>query len=108
MGSAIHAADCLIWSTRQAGDLGCLFKRRLVGSERLVEVLGRGVDEGLVNPALVGDLGQPGVEQNHVRAGVDGKVHDVFLAGFRLAGIHRHGAARIDEDDARIRMRLVR
>ena len=35
-------------------------------------------------------------------------MHDVFLAGFRLGRIDRHGAARIDEDDARVRVRLVR
>ena len=66
----------------------------LVGGLHLVEVGGRGVDEGLVGPALVGDVGQPGIEQREVGAGVDGKVHDVVLAGLDFAGIDRHGSAR--------------
>ena len=92
----------------QPGDLRRVLERGLVGGNRLVEILGGRVDEGLVDPALVGDLGQPGVEQHHVRAGVDGKVHDVFLASLGLGGVDRNRAARIDEDDACLRMRLVR
>ena len=50
---------------------------------------------------LLGDVGQPGVEQREVGARVDREVHDVVLAGFDLAGVDRHGAARIDDDDPR-------
>ena len=96
-----YLVDC------QTGDLGSLFQGCAVGGERLVEILGRGVDERLIYPAFVGDLGQPGVEQHHVRARVHGKVHDVFLARFRLGGVDRDRPSRIDEDDARLRMRLV-
>ena len=84
----------------QAGDLRCLLEAGLVGCHRLVEVVGRGGDEGLVGPALLGDVGEPGVEQREIGAGIDGKMHHVVLAGLDLAGIDRHGAARIDDDDA--------
>ena len=79
---------------REPGDLRRLLERRLVGGERLVEVLGRGGDEGLVGPALLGDVGQPGIEQREVGAGVDGEMHHAVLAGFDLAGIDGDGAAR--------------
>ena len=72
----------------------------------LVEVLGRGGDEGLVGPALVGDVGQPGVEQDEVGAGIDREMHDVVLAGLDFAGIDRDRAARVDDDDARLLERL--
>ena len=85
---------------RQAGDPCRLFKARLVGGDRLVEVLGRGRDEGLVGPALVGDVGEPGVEQREIGAGVDREMHHAVFAGFDLAGVDRHRAARIDDDDA--------
>ena len=58
-GSAIHAADLRDLLGGKAGDLGRLLERRLVRGERLVEVVGRCGDELLVDPALVGDLGQP-------------------------------------------------
>ena len=73
----------------------------MLAADGLVEVVGRGGDERLVGPALVGDVGEPGVEQREVGARVDREVQHVVLAGFDLAGIDRHGAPRIDDDDAR-------
>ena len=51
---------------REAGDLGGIGEARLVGGNHLVEVLGRGRDERLVDPALLGNVGQPRVEQRKV------------------------------------------
>ena len=84
----------------QAGDLRRLLEARLVGRHRLVEVLGRSGDEGLVGPALLVDVGQPGVEQGEVGARIDREMHHAVLAGLDLAGIDGHGTARIDDDDA--------
>ena len=92
----------------EAGDRRRIGKRRPVGGQRLVEVLGRGADEGLVQPALLGDVGEDRVEQHQVGAGLDGEVQDAVLAGLDLARSDRRGAARIDDDDARRRMRLAR
>ena len=55
---------------------------------------------------FVGDVGEPGVEQREIGAGIDRKMHDAILAGFDLAGIDRHRAARIDDDDAALLDRL--
>ncbi len=81
----------------------CAASSRLVllAADGLVEILGRGGDEGLVGPALVRDVGEPGVEQREVGARVDGKVHHAVLAGFDLTGVDGDGAARVDDDDAR-------
>ena len=53
----------------------------------------------LVDPALVGDVGEPGVEERQVRSRIDRKVHHAVLAGLDLAGVDRHRAPRVDEDD---------
>ena len=90
----------------EAGDARRVFEARLVAGKRLVEVLGRCGDERLVGPALVGDVGEPGVEQRKIGPGIDGKMHHAVLAGFDLAGIDRHRAARIDDDDAALLDRL--
>ena len=71
-----------------------------MAGKRLVEILGRCRDERLVGPALVRDVGEPGVEQRKIGSGIDGKVHHAVLAGFHLAGIDGYGAAWIDDDDA--------
>ena len=71
----------------------------MLAGEGLVEVLGRGGDERLVDPALVGDVGEERIEEREVGAGVDSEVQHVVLAGLDLAGIDRHGAPRIDDDD---------
>ena len=84
----------------ETGDPRRFFEARLVAGDRLVEVLGRCRDEGLVGPALVGDVGEPRVEQREIGAGIDRKVHDAILAGFDLAGVDGDRAARIDDDDA--------
>ena len=90
----------------EAGEARRLFEARLVAGDRLVEVLGRGGDERLIGPALFGDVGEPSVEQRKIGAGIDREMHDAILAGFNLAGVHRHGAARIDDDDAALLDRL--
>ena len=66
---------------------------------RDVALEGRGGDEVLVDPALVGDVGEKRVEQRQVGAGLDLQVQHVVLAGLDFAGIDRHRAARIDDDD---------
>ena len=92
----------------EAGDFGRLLQRGLVGRDRLVEAGRAGGEELLVHPALLGDVGQPGVEQREVGAGVDREVQDVVLAGLDLAGVDRDRAARVDDHDSRGRMRLAR
>ena len=91
----------------EAGDRGRIGQGRLVGGQRLVEILGRGADERLVLPTLLGNVGEDGVEQHQVGPGLDGEMEDAVLAGFDLAHRYRRGAARIDDDDARRRMRLA-
>ena len=90
----------------EAGDPRRFLEAGLVGGERLVEILGRGGDERLVGPALIRDVGQPGVEQREIGAGIDREMHHAVLARFHLAGVHGHRAARIDDDDARLLNRL--
>ena len=63
--------------------------------------------KSLVDPALVGDVGEDRVEQREVGAGVDGEVEDVVLARLDLAGVDRHRPARIDDDDPRLGVRLA-
>ena len=50
----------------QAGDPRGFFEARFVCSECFVEILGRCRDERLVGPALVRDVGEPGVEQSKI------------------------------------------
>ena len=38
----------------------------------------------LIDPALVDDVGEEGVEQSQIRAGVDLQVQDVVLSGLHL------------------------
>jgi hypothetical protein len=54
----------------KASDTRSLVETSFVGRARFVEILGRGIDKGLVGPALVPDVGQPGIEQRQVRAGI--------------------------------------
>ena len=91
----------------EPGDLRSVLEARLVGRHRLVEVVGRGGDEVLVGPALLGDVSEPGVEQREVGSGIDRQMHHVVLAGFDFAGVDRHGSAGIDENDPRRRMRFA-
>ena len=100
LGCAIHSADLPNLVDGEAGDARRLFQAGLVGGDRLVEVLGRRRDERFVGPALFGDVSEPGIEQREVRARIDREVHHAILAGFHLAGVDRHGAAWIDDDDA--------
>ena len=60
------------------------------------------------DPALVGDVGEDGVEQRQVGAGIDGQMKHVLLARLNLAGVDGHRSPRIDEDDAGGGVRLVR
>ena len=69
----------------QAGNFGRLFQAGLVGGNGIVEARGAGGQELLVRPALLGDVGQPGVEQGEIGAGVDREVQDVVLASLDLA-----------------------
>ena len=105
-GCAIQSADWRILIDGQACDLRCLLEARLIACRRLVEVISRGGNEGLVRQAFLIDVGEPGVEQGQVGARVDGKVHHAVLAGFDLTGIDGDGAARVDDDDARRGNRL--
>ena len=91
----------------EPGDLGGVLDRSLVGGERLVEVVGRGGDEVLIDPALIGDVGEERVEQREVGAGIDREMQHAVLARLRLAGIDRDRAARIDDDDAALLVRLA-
>ena len=93
---------------REARDFGRLLQRGLVRTHRLVEAGRAGGEELLVHPALLGDVGQPGVEQREIGAGVDREVQDIVLARLDLAGVDRDGAARVDDHDSRGRMRLAR
>ena len=68
---------------------------------RDVALEGGGGDEVGVHPALVGDVGEERVEQRKVSARGDLKMHDVVSARDFLAGVDRHGAARIDDQHAR-------
>ena len=90
----------------EAGEARRLFEARLVAGDRLVEVLGRCRDERFIGPALFGDVGEPSVEQREIGAGIDREMHDAILAGFHLAGVDRHRAPRIDDDDAALFDRL--
>ena len=92
---------------REPGDFGGVFERRLVRRHRLVEVLCRGGDEVLVDPPLLGEIGEPGIEQREVGSGIDRQMHDVVFARLDFAGVDGDGAARIDEDDPRRRVRLA-
>ena len=92
---------------RQTRDLGCVLEAGLVGRLHLIEVRGRCVDEGLIDPTLLRDVGHPGIEQCEVSAGIDREMHHIVFAGLDFAGIDRDGAARIDDDDPRLLHRLA-
>src|SRR6476659_2001446 len=51
----------------ETGDASRFFQAGLVGSDCLVEVLGRSRYEGFVNPSLVCDVGEPRVERSEER-----------------------------------------
>ena len=74
-----------------------LFGQSTALSKSLVEA----AMKSLSDPTLVGDVGEPCVEEREVGARIDGQVEHLVLAGFDLAGVDRHRAPRIDEDDPR-------
>jgi hypothetical protein len=61
----------------------------------------------VLSPFLV-DVGEEGIEQRHVRAGLNRQVQHLILAGFRLAGSDRADTPRVHDDDAPRRMDLAR
>src|SRR5215475_9570789 len=63
----------------ETGDASRFFQAGLVGSNCLVEVLGRSRYESFVDPSLICDVGEPSVEQREVRAGINRKMHDSIL-----------------------------
>ncbi len=93
---------------REAGDGGGLLQAGAVRRQHLRIARGRGLDEGAVDPALGVDVGHPGVVERQVAARRDRQVQHILAARLGLAGIHRHGPARIDDHDPRRGMRLVR
>ena len=60
---------------------------------------GRFGNEVLVDPALISDVGEQCVEQSQVGARLDRQIQHVVLASFHLAGVDRHGAAGIDDNN---------
>ena len=83
----------------EARDPGRFLKAGAVGLERLLEAFGAGGDEVAVEPAFFGDVGEERVEEDQVGAGVELQVQHPVRAGLGLAGGHRHGPARVDDDD---------
>ena len=63
--------------------------------------------KSFVDPTLLGDVGEPGVEEREVGSGIDGQVQHPVLARFHLAGVDRHRAPWVDENDPRRRMRFA-
>jgi hypothetical protein len=65
------------------------------------------VDELLIDPALIGDVGEERVHEHQVGAGLHREMQHVVRSCLHLAGVDADGAARVDEDDSRGRVLLV-
>ena len=91
----------------QSSKFGRILQRGLVRLHGLAEILGRGADEVFIYPAFFDDIGENRVEQSEVGAGIECEMEHVLFAGFGFASIDRHCAARIDENDPAVLVRLA-